>query len=246
MRAVASSPISILQHTTDEGPGLLGDVLRERGLEMRVFRAFLGEAVPTSIEGSSALVVLGGPMGAYETATYPWLEDELRLVRSALRADVPVLGICLGSQLLATCLGATVAPSGGLELGFAPVTLSDAAASDPLFSTLPKTFAPLHWHGDVFTLPEGGSTLARSARTEHQAFRHGKAWGTLFHLECTRPQLEAMCHAFPDDLARAGITEAELRSESEHALASLEAPARALFGAFVEVVLGASAAPPTS
>ena len=211
---------------------------------MRVFRAFLGEALPTSIEGSSALVILGGPMGAYETDAYPWLSDELRLVRSALHARVPVLGICLGSQLLASCSGATVAPSGDLELGFAPVTLSEAAESDPLFSTLPKTFAPLHWHGDVFTLPEGATPLARSERTEYQAFRLGNAWGTLFHLECTPSQLDAMCLAFPDDLTRAGLSGAELRSTAVAALASLDAPARAFFGAFVDTVLGAASPRP--
>lgn len=244
MRAVAISPISILQHTTDEGPGLLGEVLRERDLEMRIFQAFRGEQVPTSIAGSSALVVLGGPMGVYETAEHPWLDQELALVRSALDAHVPVLGICLGSQLLAAGLGATVAPSGGLELGFAPVTLSAHAESDPLFSKLPKTFEPLHWHGDVFELPEAATPLARSARTTHQAFRFEKSWGVLFHLECTVPQVTAMCRGFPDDLARAGLSERHLLTEATEALARLEPPARAFFEAFVDVVLGdASSAP---
>ncbi len=243
---MAFSPISILQHTTDEGPGLLGEVLRERQLEMRVFRTFHGEPVPTSLEGSSALVVLGGPMGVYETAAHPWLEDELSLIRTALRAHVPVLGICLGSQLLAACLGSTVAPSGDLELGFASVTLSEAAESDPLFSTLPKTFEPLHWHGDIFTLPRGATPLARSARTEHQAFRLGSAWGALFHLECTPEQVASMCRAFPEDLARAGLSEPDLRSAAVHALARIRAPARAFFEAFVDVVLGTSPAQPAS
>jgi GMP synthase (glutamine-hydrolysing) len=243
VRDVAFSPISILQHTEDEGPGLLGHVLRERGLEMRVTRAFLGETVPASIEGCSALVILGGPMGVYETRAYPWLEDEIALVRSALRARVPVLGICLGSQLLAASLGAEVAPSGGLELGFAPVTLSAQAASDPLFAQIPSTFEPLHWHGDVFTLPEGATPLARSARTEHQAFRHGSAWGVLFHLECTGEQIAAMCRAFPEDVTRAGLSEERLLTESLTRLSRLEGPARAFFEAFVDRVQGASESP---
>lgn len=243
MRAVTILPISILQHTADEGPGLLGQVLEERGLEMQVIRAFLGETVPNGIEGSSALVILGGPMGVYETLTYPWLEEELALVRSALRARVPVLGICLGSQLLATSLGAEVAPSGGLELGFAPVTLSKHAKRDPLFAELPSTFEPLHWHGDAFTLPEGATPLARSGRTEHQAFRHGSAWGVLFHLECTREQIAAMCRAFPEDVTRAGLSEERLITESVTRLSQLEGPARAFFHAFVDRVPSVSESP---
>lgn len=195
----------MLQHVAAEGPAGLGVALEAAGFERRVIRIDRGEDVPAHPE-CDALAILGGPMGVGEQATHPHLTHELRLVERALAAGRPVLGICLGSQLLATALGATVRSSGGLELGWLPVDVAPAGV--PWLGEGP--FAALHWHGDVFDPPPGSVPLASSAATACQGFAHGRALGLLFHLEADVAQVEAMAAAFPGELRRAGLEAAAL------------------------------------
>lgn len=195
----------VLQHVAAEGPAGLGAALTDAGFEVRVIRIDRGEDVPAHPE-CDALAVLGGPMGVYEQKQHPHLVDELRLVERALAAGRPVLGICLGSQLLATALGAAVRPSGGLELGWLPVDVAPAGAR--WFGD--EELVALHWHGDVFDPPSGAVPLASSAATACQAFAHGRALGLLFHLEADVDQVRAMAAAFPDDLRRVGLAAEEL------------------------------------
>jgi len=155
-----------------------------------------------ALAGMSGLIVLGGPMGVYESDRHPRLLDEQELIRSALASRVPVLGICLGSQLLASALGARVYPAPAKEIGWYDVTLEREAASDPLLAGAPERFKALHWHGDVFDLPGGAVPLARSAVTRHQAFAYGGvAWGLLFHLEAGVEEVQKMAAGFPDEVA---------------------------------------------
>lgn len=190
----------VLQHVAAEGPAGLGVALEAAGFLPRVIRIDRGEDVPAHPE-CDVLAILGGPMGVYEATQHPHLAHELRLVERALAAGRPVLGICLGSQLLATALGATVRPSGGLELGWLPVDVASAGApwlgDEPLIA--------LHWHGDVFDPPPGSVALASSSATACQAFAHGRALGMLFHLEADLAQVRGMAAAFPEDLRRAGL-----------------------------------------
>jgi len=202
--------VLVLQHVAVEGPGRIAAALAARGVEARVIRIDRGEPVPRTLGEARGLVVMGGPMGVYETARYPHLTDELALIRAAVATDAPVLGVCLGSQLLAAALGAAVQPSGRQEIGFFPLTLADGASTDPLFAGLAPAFTALHWHGDLFELPAGATHLASSAMTEHQAFRHGRAWGLLFHLEADAAQVRAMAEAFAADLTAAGVDPAKL------------------------------------
>ncbi len=195
-----------VQHVQEEPPGAISEALEAAGLEVATVRVFAGQPVPASADGLAALVVMGGPMGVYEADRYPHLRDEMRLIESALRLDVPVLGVCLGSQLLAATLGAKVAPAGFQEIGWFPVTLEETARGDALFGACPPSFRALHWHGDAFDLPTGAVHLARSEKTRVQAFRHGRAYGLLFHAEVDAPQLAGMARAFEDELVRAGTT----------------------------------------
>jgi GMP synthase (glutamine-hydrolysing) len=175
-----------LQHVSAEPLGIIGEALEAGGIGAEYVRVFAGEAVPGDMTGAAGLVVMGGSMGVYERHEYPFLSDEIRLIEAALKAEKPVLGICLGSQLLASALGAEVKKGDRKEIGWFPVALTEAASTDRLFSEVERSFTAYHWHGDVFDLPGGAVSLASSAQTQCQAFGYQeRAYGLLFHLEGT-------------------------------------------------------------
>lgn len=177
-------------------------------------------------------------MGANDEARHPRLADEKRLIQDALRSELPLLGICLGSQLLAATLGARVYSTGSRELGWLSVELDDACASnDALFRGVPRRFTALHWHGDVFELPTGARHLARSARTLHQAFAYGgSAWGLLFHLEAGVDEVRAMATAFPEEVIEAGMTGDALVAEARVHAAEARRVGRAVCEKWVELL----------
>ena len=225
--------VRVLQHIAPEGPGRIADALKERGIAVAVTRPDRGEPVPARLDGEAGLLVMGGPMGVYEVDRYPYLADEQRLIEHALREEIPVLGICLGSQLLAATLGANVAPGPRKEIGWFEVTATGAGASDPLLGRAPPKFVALHWHGDVFDLPSGAVSLARSELTVHQAFRFGsRAHGLLFHLEAKPDQVEAMAREFADELSAAGVDRTALLAETPDRARVAEEIARNVFGAW--------------
>jgi GMP synthase (glutamine-hydrolysing) len=215
--------VLVLQHVAPETAGRIGDAVATAGHSLRVVRSFAGEPVPKSLEAVAGLVVMGGPMGVYERDRFPYLHDELRLIEQALRSEQPLLGVCLGSQLLAHALGADVRPGAAKEIGWHGLTLDERAATDLMLSGAPRAFTAFHWHGDVFDLPAGAVGLARSARTAWQAFRYGaKAWGLLFHMEVTEPMVAGMVQAFPDELAGAGLEGREILAHAASHLPTLE------------------------
>jgi GMP synthase (glutamine-hydrolysing) len=221
----------VLQHTATETLGYFEEVLKGHAIGFDYIKAYGGESVPARMAGKSGLIVMGGPMGVYEQAEHPFLRDEMRLIESALELGKPVLGVCLGSQLLAAALGAKVTKGERKELGWYPVTLSEAAAQDPLFAGIQPTFWPFHWHGDVFPLPKDCAGLAASKQTPCQAFRYGhKAYGLLFHLEVTGEQIVQMLTVFADELHRAGGTEEEINQQTPLHLPALNEIARTVFG----------------
>ncbi|HVO36345.1 MAG TPA: type 1 glutamine amidotransferase [Gemmatimonadales bacterium] len=173
----------VIQHAAGEGPGLIGLLARQRGLPLDLRRMDLGEALP-DVSAVAALVVLGGPMGAYEALAHPHLLDEQRLLEEAVERGLPVLGICLGSQLLAAALGARVYPGPEPEIGVFEVKLTQDGADDPLLGPAGPKFSAFHWHGDTFELPPGAVHIASTRAYKHQAFRFGdRAWGLQFHIE---------------------------------------------------------------
>lgn len=227
-----------IQHVPWETPHRILDLCGS-ALAVHTAKPLAGQELPDHDEVAGA-VAMGGPMNVDETDRFPGLAAEREWLAEAARRGMPVLGICLGAQLLARALGAEVRPGEGVELGFAPVEVHDPA--DPVLGRLAPSTEVLHWHGDVFELPDGATSLASSARTEHQAFRHGDAWGVLFHPEADFALLEAWL-AVPEmiDEALAALGETGCAALPERATAAeAELVARTTPGlrAFVELVAG--------
>ncbi len=173
----------VIQHVAGEGPGLIGVLAQQRGLALDLRRMDLGERLP-DIDAVAALVVLGGTMAAYEAVSHPHLLDEEHLLEAAVERGLPVLGICLGAQLLAAALGARVYPGPAPEIGVGEVKLTPDGADDALLGPAGPKFQAFHWHGDTFELPEGAVHLAQTRAYANQAFRFGdRAWGLQFHIE---------------------------------------------------------------
>jgi GMP synthase (glutamine-hydrolysing) len=211
-----------MQHAECEGPGILSVTFAASNLSMRTVRGDLGESIPRELNDTAALVVMGGPMSVYEETRYPFLTDEIRLLESAVKTRIPILGICLGSQILARSLGAHVYKGLRKEIGWHSVYLEPGASRDLLFGEAPEQFEGFHWHGDVFDLPEGATQLARSHLTECQAFRYEKAYGILFHMEATKDSVAGMADAFPKELAEADLSKSSLLLQTDTLLAPLQ------------------------
>jgi GMP synthase (glutamine-hydrolysing) len=178
--------ILVLRHETWEHLGHFAAVLEGACIPFKYHD--LGE--PYAQENHDALIVLGGPMSANDRE----LEGELELIGQGLKSGTPMLGVCLGSQLIARALGARVYRNSGLEIGWAPVFPTEAARSDPVFKDIPSPSTFFHWHGETFDLPDGAELLARSERTRHQAFRYGSnVYGLQFHPEVTAEMIADWC-----------------------------------------------------
>lgn len=175
-----------IQHVPWETPHRILDACDS--LAVHTVKPLAGQALPDH-DGVAGAVVMGGPMSVDDFERHPELEIEREWLAEAVRRELPLLGICLGAQLLARALGAEVRAGERPELGFAPVEILDPG--DPVLGPLAPSTAVLHWHNDVFGLPECAQRLARSAQTEIQAFRKGNAWGILFHPEADFALLEA-------------------------------------------------------
>lgn len=231
--------LCVIQHVACETLGLIADVLQAGGVELRFVRPFKGDQIPKRIGDHAGLVVMGGPMGVYEQDEYPFLRQEIRLIQDALSERRPILGVCLGSQLLAAALDAPVTRGKQKEIGWHPVTLARAAATDRLWRGLPESFVGYHWHGDVFELPCGATPLAWSKLTDCQAFRYGEsAYGFLFHLEVTERIIQRMTRAFRGELREAGLSERPVLDGVTAHLPELHTIGRAVFGRWAALVKG--------
>lgn len=177
--------VLVVQHTPHEGPYALRTALEAAGLPVRVCRTWAGDPVPSAPAGLAALVVTGEPTAAYEDASsLAPRAAELALLRAALEAEVPVLGLCLGARLLAVAGGGTARPGEAPRTGWGEVRTAPGAPADPLFAGLPERLRVLHRHGDTVDPPTGATLLASCDSHPAQAFRIGAtAWGLHFHLE---------------------------------------------------------------
>jgi len=237
------APVWVFQHLAAEPPGGIGTGLTRLGHTLRIVRCDAEPLPPPDIP-AAALVVMGGPMAVYEAARYPWMTAELDWIRAALVRGLPVLGVCLGAQLLAAAAGADVHPGrAGPELGWGPVRLTAAGAADPLASALAGEAGGeaqvFHWHGDTFALPPGATLLAGSARYPHQAFRLGdNAYGFQFHFEVTAEIIADWLALWGEAVATAGLSPEALAAESARHLPGLARRGAALVAAFARLLPG--------
>jgi len=222
--------VLFIQHGNVDKLGLLAEVLAEVGIELLNVHPYAGDTLPIDATDFDGLVLGGGGQSAYEVALYPYLDWECGLIRSALASQKPVLGLCLGAQLIARALGADVSRAKSKEIGFFPVTLSADACSDPLAREFPEIFRAAHWHGDVFEIPGGGVRLASTALTANQMFRYGpNCYGFQFHLEMTPTLFEELVWDSEDYLLDSGVEPQALIREAYEVLPLLEKCARAAF-----------------
>lgn len=251
--------ILVLRHVPHETMGTLQTALDEAGLKSRYVDLFAEVPEGLDLASAAGLVVLGGPMNVDQTDRYPFLAPEVHWIRQAVRSGLPVLGICLGSQLLAKALGSRVFPNGVKEIGWYPIELTSAAAQDRLFRTCweeeeaegertaSKRVTVFQWHGDTFDLPAEAVPLARGELCAQQAFRYGeRAYALQFHLEMTQEMLDDWL-AEPLNCAELAeldyIHPQEIRRRVPRELPELQRLARRMFGQFAQLCCGSTESP---
>ncbi len=196
--------VHYLQHVPFEGVGAIGEWARSHAHTVSNSEMF---RVPPpdlpQVDDPDFLIVMGGPMNIYQETEYPWLVAEKAFIASVIAAGRPVLGVCLGAQLVADVLGAPVSKGEHLEIGWYPVDLTEAGRVLPTFARFPRRFTALHWHGDTFAIPPGAVHAASSEACANQAFAYdaGRVVGLQFHLEETQESLGLLIANAGDDLA---------------------------------------------
>lgn len=226
------SSVIAVRHVQFEDLGTLEPLLRDRGYEIRYVDAGVDDLAALDTLTPDLLVLLGGPIGAFDEDTYPFLADELALVRQRLESRRPLLGICLGAQLIARALGAKVYPLGLKEIGFGPLALTTDGHSSVL-AVLGDT-PVLHWHGDQFDMPASAVRLASTTVGANQAFSVGPTvLGLQFHLEADTRQIEHWLIGHASELAQAGIDPRVLRAKAREHQSRLAAASHAVFAAWL-------------
>ena len=231
----------VCQHVAHEILGILDPLLRDAGFRIRYVNFGRQPEATPDIRRYHGLLVLGGPMNCDQVDRYPHLATEIKLVQAAIAAGKPVLGICLGSQIIARALGARVAPNPVKEIGWYDLQATAAGEADPLFRHLGGTRKIFQWHGDTFDIPEHAVHLASSSGCRNQAFRYGdKVYGLQFHLEVDQPMIERWLRAPVNcrELDRMGDgaerSERILTDTPAHIAASMQL-GRTLFGEYIRL-----------
>ena len=191
--------VLIIKNIITEGPGTIEDFLRKEDFSFKVVELSSGE-VPPSLEDFNSLVIMGGPMGVYDIGQYPHLRIESRIIREAINRDMKVIGICLGAQMIAYCLGSNVYKGPKEEIGWQHIELTGDGIRDPFMKKLAihpsvgdfwRKFKVFHWHGDTFEIPIGAVLLASSELYKNQAFRYkNNVYGFQFHIEVTKKMIK--------------------------------------------------------
>jgi GMP synthase (glutamine-hydrolysing) len=230
--------IYALYHNASETIGYLGDVIKELGLSFRDVHLYAGDGLPRDTGDLEGLIVMGGPMNVDEEDKYPFLLPEVQLIEKVVCRKKPVLGICLGAQLIATALGSKVYPNKHKEIGWGPIEFTSDAKKDPVLKKSNASLNVLHWHGDTFDLPKETVHLARSSHCENQAFRYGdRTYGFQFHLEVTPGMVRRWVSSKEGvaDIKAAGEDPRVIFNESPKAFQKLKPHARKIFKSYLQL-----------
>ena len=216
-------PVAIFRHAPTEGPGYFATVLDRHHIPWQVIKVDAGEAVPADPRAFSGLAFMGGPMSVNDDL--PWIMPVLQLIRAGVDADVPVLGHCLGGQLISKALGGVVSRNPVKEIGWGEVSVLDTPLARQWFGHAPQSFVSFHWHGENFTVPAGAQRVLTNAYCENQAFVLGKHLGMQCHIEMTREMVEAWCQTGAREINRspgpAVQTVEAIKTDLERRLAAL-------------------------
>lgn len=184
--------IHYFQHEPYEGPGCIQDWAGKEKHSLSCTRFYRAEPLPV-LDQLDMLIIMGGSMGIYDENQYPWLVNEKQFIKEAIAADKPVMGICLGAQLLAGVLGAKVNRAKFKEIGWFPIRKTEAGKASVIFHSMPDTLTVFHWHGDQFDIPHGCLSLAESDACPNQLFQFGdRVIGLQFHFEATPASVSRM------------------------------------------------------
>jgi GMP synthase-like glutamine amidotransferase len=204
-------PVAIFRHTRTEGPGYLSEFLDERQIPWRLIAIDAGDAVPKNAFVYSGLVFMGGPMSVNDSL--PWITEIETLIRDAVAKDIPLLGHCLGGQLISKALGAAVSSNPVKEIGWGIVDVSNNDIARGWFGNI-QNFEAFHWHGETFALPQGATHLLSSVHCNHQAYSIGKHLALQCHVEMTAEMIAAWCAAGADEVS-AGSSSPGVQSVDE-------------------------------
>jgi len=224
-------PVAIFRHAASEGPGLLAEFLDEQSIPWGLIRVDEGEVIPADAGQFSGLVFMGGPMSVNDDL--PWIHQVAALIRQAVAQDIPVLGHCLGGQLMAKALGGVVTRNPVKEIGWGRVTVVDSDDARAWFGEV-QEFDAFHWHGETFSLPPAATLLLSSAHCAHQAFALGPHLGMQCHVEMTEAMIRDWCTIGAEEIASAARSPAVQSMEAIQAqmtgkLPALKAVARQLY-----------------
>lgn len=222
-----------IRHIHFEGLGTLEPLLRARGYDVRYVEAPVADLAEVEALDPDLLIVLGGPIGATDDHAYPFLADEVALLHRRLNSNRPILGICLGAQLIARAMGAQVCAMGTKEIGFSPLRLTELGKQSPLH--LLGDTPVLHWHGDQFDIPLGAKRLAQTAKCKNQAFSMGDGvLGLQFHLEADTLQIEHWLVGHAVELSLARIDPWSIRATAQQIEERLLLASNAVFNAWLD------------
>jgi len=217
--------VTIFRHAAHEGPGYFAEFLDRKGIAHRLVRVDCDDPIPKSLDGIAGLVFMGGPMSVNDPL--PWIPKLTDLIQKAVAADVPVLGHCLGGQLMAKAMGAPITRNAVKEIGWLPVRVVESPIARGWFGDLPDTMMVYHWHGETFAIPEGATRILASANCANQGFVIGKHLGLQCHVEMT-PELiaswvdETDGELKPSPTVQSGaemLRDAETRTKEMHRIA---------------------------
>lgn len=204
-------PVIVFKNVTHEGPGYLGDFLTEQNIPWKIINTNNAESLPASILGYSGVVIMGGPMSVNDDL--PWIAPMLNLIREARDADIPLLGHCLGGQLISKAFGGVVRANPVKEIGWGEVTVSQNEAAKYWFGEI-EIFNSFHWHGETFSLPEGATHVLVSAHCQNQAYSIGKHLAFQSHIEVNAEMVRSWCDLGAEELAEAAASPAVQQAEA--------------------------------